>query len=60
MNRKMNHRDTESTEFKMFVEEVWYAVCRLRVGSGLTDREVARALKQVIVSVELTETVEDE
>lgn len=52
--------DRESVVFKMFVEEVWDAVCRLRVGSGLTDKEVERALKQVLVLVKLTETADDE
>ena len=38
---------------KLFVEEVWDAVWRLQVGSGLTPREGVGALKQVEALVQL-------
>jgi len=40
---------------KLFVEEVWDAVWRLQVGSGLTPQEVVGALKQVEALVQLGE-----
>jgi hypothetical protein len=44
--------DRESA-LEEFVEEVWDAVCRLCVGSGLTTEEVVRALKRVEELVQL-------
>jgi hypothetical protein len=55
-------KTTEHTEriLNEFVEEVWDAVCRLRVGSGLTNAQVRRALREVEMLVKLTETVDED
>jgi hypothetical protein len=54
-------RYTEDTEGRMntdntlneFVEELWDAMCRLRVGSGLSSLEVLQGVEAVWERVEL-------
>jgi hypothetical protein len=43
----MNDEDTESTELDLFTEELWDAVCRLRVGSGLSSMQVLQGVETV-------------